>query len=76
MSDNNKSSGNRSGYGIASVLTIVFVVLKLTGNIGWSWWWVLSPLWLSASFVVLCLVLLVLVAAFTDGKVKVRRRKR
>lgn len=35
-----------SGIGLLGILTIVFVVLKLTGNITWSWWWVLSPLWL------------------------------
>lgn len=27
-------------------LTILFVGLKLTGYIEWSWWWVLSPMWL------------------------------
>lgn len=27
------------------VLGIVFIVLKLTGYIDWSWWWVLSPFW-------------------------------
>ena len=36
------------GIGLASVLTIVFVVLKLVDVISWSWWWVLSPLWISA----------------------------
>lgn len=25
---------------------VVFLVLKLTGVIGWSWWWVTSPLWI------------------------------
>jgi len=39
----NKSSG---GLGICGVLTIVFVVLKLTGVISWSWGWVLSPIWI------------------------------
>jgi len=29
--------------GLAEVLTIIFVVLKLTGVIGWSWWYVLLP---------------------------------
>ena len=24
-------------------LLLMFVVLKLTGNIGWSWFWVLMP---------------------------------
>lgn len=29
----------------AGILTAVFVYLKLTGHIAWSWWWVASPLW-------------------------------
>lgn len=33
--------------GLADVLGIVFVVLKLTGVIAWSWLWVLSPWWIS-----------------------------
>ena len=39
----NKASS--SGLGLGSVLFIVFLILKLTGNINWSWWWVTSPLW-------------------------------
>jgi len=35
------------GIGLPMVLTIIFVVLKLVGVIAWSWWWVLSPLWIS-----------------------------
>lgn len=35
----------RWGY---RILAIVFIVLKLTNVIDWSWWWVLSPLWISA----------------------------
>ena len=34
------------GIGFIGALTLIFIVLKLTGNITWSWWWVLSPLWL------------------------------
>ena len=40
----NKSTS--SGLGLGSVLFIVFLILKLTGNINWSWWWVTSPLWI------------------------------
>ena len=45
---------------IATILTIIFVVLKLTDVIDWSWWWVFAPLWISAavSIVVLMLVFL------------------
>ena len=52
MSSNNNSGG---GLGFTSVLTIVFVVLKLIGVISWSWWWVLSPLWIG----LVCWLLLV-----------------
>ncbi len=45
MSKEHVSSG---GIGIAGVLTLIFLVLKLTDNIDWSWWWVFSPLWISA----------------------------
>ena len=33
---------------IGSVIQIVFIILKLTNLIHWSWPWVLSPLWISA----------------------------
>ena len=33
------------GVGFCGALAILFIALKLTGNIAWSWWWVLSPLW-------------------------------
>ena len=28
------------------VLTIIFVIAKITGYLSWSWWWVFSPLWI------------------------------
>lgn len=42
MANNNTSNG----LGLGTVLFIVFLILKLTGNIDWSWWWVTSPLWI------------------------------
>lgn len=38
--------------GFAEVLTILFVTLKLTHVIDWSWWWVLSPELITIGFVV------------------------
>ena len=38
---------NASGW-LAVLLTVLFVGLKLTGFITWSWWWVWSPLWIAA----------------------------
>lgn len=42
----NVSSSSSSGIGFVGLLTIVFITLKLTNYIAWSWWWVLSPLWI------------------------------
>ena len=39
-------SSSSSGIGFGGLLTIVFIVLKLTKYIDWSWWWVLSPIWI------------------------------
>ena len=36
-----------SGTDFPAFLTILFIGLKLTGFITWSWWWVLSPIWIS-----------------------------
>jgi hypothetical protein len=42
MADNNTSNG----IGVGTTLFIVFLILKLTNTIDWSWWWVTSPLWI------------------------------
>lgn len=55
----NSSTSSSGGVGFAGLLTIVFIVLKLLGKIDWTWWWVLSPLWISA-----CIVLAVLGIVF------------
>lgn len=46
------SSGTQKvGVGFCEALLIVFITLKLTDNIDWSWWWVLAPFWIPASLV-------------------------
>lgn len=54
MSDKNNSAGGELGLG--TVLFLIFLVLKLCNVIDWSWWWVTSPLWISAILYVLILV--------------------
>lgn len=46
-----KSVKLRINYGI--VLFLIFLVLKLTGYIDWSWWWVTAPLWIPFIFVLI-----------------------
>jgi hypothetical protein len=42
----NKSSAGNGGINFVGLLTILFIGLKLTNLIAWSWWWVLSPVWI------------------------------
>lgn len=46
------STTSTSGIGFTGLLTIVFIVLKLTNVINWSWLWVLSPVWISFALVI------------------------
>jgi len=46
-----------SGIGIGMILFLIFMVLKLTNHIDWSWWWITSPLWIPVSFLILFLVI-------------------
>ena len=49
------------GIGFTGLLTIVFIILKLVGTIDWSWWWVLSPLWITFLLGMLIFILMVIV---------------
>lgn len=51
--DNGKQASG--GIGFCGLLTIAFIVLKLCNVITWSWWWVLSPLWIPIALIILIL---------------------
>lgn len=65
MDNKGKSAGG--GMGICSVLTIVFIVLKLTGVIDWKWVWVLAPTLVPLALVVVCLLFLGIVK-YLEGR--------
>ena len=64
MSNKQNTSG---GIGIGMILFLIFMVLKLTGNITWSWWWVTAPLWTP---LVLALVIFAIIGVVTIIKMK------
>jgi hypothetical protein len=49
MSDKQTTPG---GIGIGMILFLIFMTLKLTGNITWSWWWVTAPLWIPLAAII------------------------
>jgi hypothetical protein len=62
-----------SGMSLTGTLLVVFVVLKLTDNIDWSWLWVLSPLWIPLG---LAAVILLALAPFRIAELVRERRER
>lgn len=72
MSNGSSSSASGGGIGFVGLLTIAFIVLKLTNFISWSWWWVLSPLWISGGVAV---VVIVAVLGFALIRVASDRRR-
>lgn len=54
MATNNSTQSG--GIGFLGLLCIVFIVLKLTKVIAWSWWWVLSPMWIPLAIAVLTVI--------------------
>lgn len=70
MNDNRNNSSSNAGVGFCGLLALVFIVLKLTHVIDWSWLWVLAPIWIPAA--IAAVILLVIVAAAAAAEVKLQ----
>lgn len=46
------------GLSLSTVIGVIFVVLKLTGNITWSWFWVTLPFWWGVPFALIILLII------------------
>lgn len=70
------SSSRSGGIGFVGLLQVLFIGLKLGGVIHWSWWWVLSPLWISACLVAVLLALLFVLAVRETSRLVPPSRRR
>lgn len=66
MSDS-KTSVTVGGTSFCNLLFLVFLVLKLTNVINWSWWWVTAPIWGPIALVVAILIVVGIVALIAAG---------
>ena len=58
---NNDIKYSSSGFPFFSILTIIFIVLKVLDIITWSWVWVLSPIWIGTiCYVIVCIIVIIL----------------
>lgn len=63
-----KNVANSGGVSFVGLLTIAFVVLKLTKVIAWSWWWVLAPVWVPILLVFLWSIVSVIIIVIKHSK--------
>lgn len=54
------TSNSSNGIGCFSILTLIFITLKLTNHIDWSWFWVLSPVLIPAIIVIIFIIIVAL----------------
>lgn len=63
-----KENARKSGIGFIGILTLIFIVLKITNNITWSWLWVLSPIWISAVLLVIIFGIILIAGRLKKGR--------
>ena len=59
------SSAQSGGVSVLGLLGVLFVALKLTGYIDWSWWWVTAPFWAGLAVFLVIVVIALLGVAVT-----------
>lgn len=67
MSDTTKVQGS---FPFLSILCLIFITLKLTGYIAWSWWWVLAPIWIPVTIVLAIFVVVGMICVAEYNKKK------
>lgn len=61
-----KEGYSRPNIGFLGVLTLIFITLKLTGHIDWSWWWVLAPIWIPVALILGLLTMTAIIVVVDD----------
>jgi Flp pilus assembly protein TadB len=65
-----------TGVSFSSLLLLAFIVLKLCKVINWSWWWVLSPIWIGASILLIILAAMGVWYLVQLNRIKKKRKQK
>jgi hypothetical protein len=76
MNKRENVESSSSSIGLSGMLTVLFVGLKLTHYIDWSWWWVLSPTLIPIGVLLLIFLFLALWAAGCELRDFLKNKKR
>ena len=72
----NRNNTTAGGIGFCGLLTVAFIVLKLTGVINWSWLWVLAPIWIPTAITLTIIVTVLIVVLVKETLRALERRRR
>ena len=75
MSNRESSVTVLGGIGLFDVTFLVFLVLKLTKVIDWSWWWVTAPFWGQFVLVIVAAIIISIIYGILKLIQKIERRK-
>jgi hypothetical protein len=67
---NNATTKVQGSFPFLSILCLIFITLKLTGYIAWSWWWVLAPIWIPISTILVVFVIVGMLYVAENNKNK------
>jgi phosphoglycerol transferase MdoB-like AlkP superfamily enzyme len=76
VSKQSESESKSGGIGVLGLLGVAFVVLKLTGVIDWSWWWVTAPFWGGLAILIVALIVIYIVSVLIKVIEKVQENSR
>lgn len=65
---NDNSNSSSGGVGFFGLMFLIFMTLKLTNVIDWSWWWVTAPLWGGFVFIFLVILIGLLIKIFIKNE--------
>ena len=69
-----KDNTAHNSIGVTGLLLVAFIVLKLVKVIDWSWWWVLSPMWITIGLAIIMIVTIQIIDAIRLKKIYKRHR--
>lgn len=64
-----------NGIGLSGAVFIVFLVLKLTGTIDWSWWWITAPLWIGWAIFLVSLAVFGVIYGLLTIAIRIEKRQ-
>lgn len=74
--NNERNNTTAGGIGFCGLLTVAFIVLKLTGVINWNWLWVLAPIWIPTAITLAIIVTVLIVVLVKETLRALERRRR